>query len=827
MDFRMNISAIPRVVLLFCVALGTWGPSEVHCNDINTLISSREPSSLKDLFDFFGILGTLAAKNEIIETVERDVSKYFKPGGTPGKGIKGNILEVLENVDKFRKAILVNPSDYGNYSYVTESPINSRLWATAVINWLPILHREMWHIYHNSDKSCAKINDSMAAWADAEDGFIIDPCLALLMHLTDSTPFVGRCKLGYAMDELNSVPGMFVACNNTGIRLYGGGPLNHAQFGLFLSSTWHDSNLASVLQFIYAIVQTIRSCCAESAFHSDFFIHMAFGLGSASRALKTIMNNLQPLYDPRTAEERKTGKEGFANPYAGTLEHEQLEHYVAWLMKNLKHITASLKELREEKWASDDIEFDKSTGPFRYGFISKDWKWGPMMHGEITHAIDTLLNCSCSSLHIIFREISLTNICSRTEQKTFIDKLAAECTVLSYNLPVFVSDMLDFLGKLRSSDILPKVIKRVDDRITKYFNTSGTSEIEIQKNLIEVFDHVNKLREGILVNPSNFGNYSNLDESENCVDQYATAVINFLPILHAELGFLYNRNGAELLLVDGCERPDVSDSDTTLNPLEAFVIVYCCSPILLRSFKTHELKKKIDLNQFCRDISPSIRLGGCIGKAQFGLFLLQSYTFGIPTVASIALCMQEFCEQINKDDNGIFRGLVNDEKYDTIKSVCKTVARDLGTITANHSAFCNASLVSDEDTTEVTQIQNNMYKGKLKAECLQDYVSWMQNNLSEYIKCLEFLRQNLPYMEETFENLPVPGNSPGAMIVDRDAVHHFFSTLRRTLKTLYESFLEFFKSLRPSVPSASSNNTQAKPTSSSPSTSDVNKILRG
>lgn len=270
----------------------------------------------------------------IIETVERDVSKHFKPGRTPGKGIKGNILEVLEDVDKFRRLILVNPSDYGNYSDVNESPINAGLWDTAVINWLPILHREMWRIYHDSHRSWANIYGSMAAWADAEDDFIIGSCLALLMHLHDPTPFVGGCKLGYATDELNMFHRRFMVRNNTGIRLYGGGPLNHAQFGLFLSSTWHDSNLASVLQFIYAILQTTQSSHDQSVLNDHLYTKLAVGLGRALHALKTIMNNLQPLYDPRTAEERKTGKEGFANPYAGTLEHEQIVNYVNWLMDN-------------------------------------------------------------------------------------------------------------------------------------------------------------------------------------------------------------------------------------------------------------------------------------------------------------------------------------------------------------------------------------------------------------------------------------------------------------------------------------------------------------
>lgn len=224
-------------------------------NDLDMIISSREPSSIRDVLDFLGMLGQSQIKAQVLKKFDSIIQARFDTQSIPGLNVQKNLEGLLENIQKLRKD-LQDPSDYGHFSGLTEFLMTPEACVTALVNWLPFLHSELslLHFQTSSDGSLV----GCGAWKDDK----LRPTAGkngLNQWLTDDVSQVISIPKGFMEDDLSTKKTGGRISAHTGLQYYGGGPLSHAQLGLFMfRPRWDDSNLASAVLFLEELCREVN-----------------------------------------------------------------------------------------------------------------------------------------------------------------------------------------------------------------------------------------------------------------------------------------------------------------------------------------------------------------------------------------------------------------------------------------------------------------------------------------------------------------------------------------------------------------------------------------
>ncbi|KAK1932720.1 secreted antigen 1 [Babesia divergens] len=380
----MERAGIMRLVALGCLALGLVGHA-ASCNDIMERLVADKPASLKDALEFLGKLKDSTKKTNVIEKLETKVKEFVNADDLPGNGIQKNVNDVLETISQFRSELLKEPNSYEIYSDLQDSDDAVDKYVTTLINWLPILHSELYYLYFQTGTECTLID---GGWWNNRRKSDAEGQAYLFTWLTLQKSGVPAIVKGFTREELKENPVRIRLAEKTGIRFYEGGPLSYSQYGLlFHRSVWDDSNLANAIMFLQEFCALVKDEKSKAQLSSLKYDGLPAICEEITNGLKAVTDNLWPLYSPISSEEADDDagninqqRSRLQNIYKGRLIVDAFPKYVAWIVKNIPGVLASLDEMTKTSWNTEQLSNATMAGPFKYGFVFKDDKWGDSLY---------------------------------------------------------------------------------------------------------------------------------------------------------------------------------------------------------------------------------------------------------------------------------------------------------------------------------------------------------------------------------------------------------------------------------------------------------------
>ncbi|KAK1939612.1 secreted antigen 1 [Babesia divergens] len=353
--------------------------------DLKDNLSSHEPTSIRDVLDFLGMLGQSQIKAQVLKKLESMVQTRFDTQNVPGLNVQKNLEGLLENIQKLRKDLLQDPSDYGHFSGITEFLMTPEACVTALINWLPFLHSELFLLHFQTSPDGSLVG--CGAWKDDK----LRPTAGkngLNQWLTDDVSRIIQIPKGFIKDGLSTKNTGGRISAHTGLQYYGGGPLSHAQLGLFmLRSIWDDSNLGSAVLFLEEFCREVNGI--DSVFWSALR-NTPHGVPGLKALCQEVSKDLKPLtggviyalYNPVDTK----------NPYNGALRSDSFGAYVDWLAKNIDEIKTSLENMTKDSytWSLSALSEVQSAGPFKYGFVFNESDWEGNIDRKLKPVIERL-----------------------------------------------------------------------------------------------------------------------------------------------------------------------------------------------------------------------------------------------------------------------------------------------------------------------------------------------------------------------------------------------------------------------------------------------------
>ncbi|KAK1933256.1 secreted antigen 1 [Babesia divergens] len=386
----MSISTVFRAAVLAFLAVGIGGPN-VDCGFVEGPLTDELPGSLKDMLDFFGMLhSNTNVMEKVLEKINSKVGTYFTAPAVPQGQTDGNLKKTFKAISELRTVLLKAPTAYGQYSTLYPTVEYAEKYATTLINWLPILHSELYALYFQTATEAKSLGGM--GWPSQN-----------IVHETEESNLY-KWLLLKKFEKGILKEGRFAPSDatHTGINVLGGGPLNHSQYGLFfLRPAWHGSNLANAVLFVNEFCQEINKdhgviSKEDLADHATKGPKVADVCKKISENLKTFNERLMALYNPPSPEEQReenNAQDVNRRLYEGKLQRDVILDYVHWLGKNLPHIRKSLKQLYDDsaKWTKSNLMDGVSSGPFKYGFVFTDDQWDGAIQGGIKKAVDDLI----------------------------------------------------------------------------------------------------------------------------------------------------------------------------------------------------------------------------------------------------------------------------------------------------------------------------------------------------------------------------------------------------------------------------------------------------
>ncbi|KAK1443864.1 hypothetical protein BgAZ_207400 [Babesia gibsoni] len=364
-----------------------------------------EPHSVKDMLDFLAKLqqeNTL--KDKFVNDLEKVVKEYLDTTKVEKKGYTEVWRELLDNVNKLRHELLNNTGDYGKYKDLNEEGVTKAF--EILVQWIPLLHSEFWLLYQLSSSEGQGLGGNQ--WAEEHFG---PGHTDTHVHkwLTDN---IGEAmdkfsvKKGFTEEDLKT-DGRLTAkvTGNLGINFYAGGPLNYAQYGIFLlhGDTFLASNLASAMLFLAEFCRQINADKLKDKINAGKYACVKDVCKDLVNKIDDLHKHILPLYNPLTAAELENDEapEGtavrkatgyFHEMYKGKLQEDKFEGYLKWIVGNIAKVMLLLREMHADsaRWTVEDLLNVQSRGPFKYGYTFLNNRWDQSIFYEFKHAIDNL-----------------------------------------------------------------------------------------------------------------------------------------------------------------------------------------------------------------------------------------------------------------------------------------------------------------------------------------------------------------------------------------------------------------------------------------------------
>ncbi|KAK1443865.1 hypothetical protein BgAZ_207410 [Babesia gibsoni] len=329
-----------------------------------------EPHSVKDMLDFLAKLqqeNTL--KDKFVNDLEKVVKEYLDTTKVEKKGYTEVWRELLDNVNKLRHELLNNTGDYGKYKDLNEEGVTKAF--EILVQWIPLLHSEFWLLYQLSSSEGQGLGGNQ--WAEEHFG---PGHTDTHVHkwLTDN---IGEAmdkfsvKKGFTEEDLKT-DGRLTAkvTGNLGINFYAGGPLNYAQYGIFLlhGDTFLASNLASAMLFLAEFCRQINADKLKDKINAGKYACVKDVCKDLVNKIDDLHKHILPLYNPLTAAELENDEapEGtavrkatgyFHEMYKGKLQEDKFEGYLKWIVGNIAKVMLLLREMHADsaRWTVEDL----------------------------------------------------------------------------------------------------------------------------------------------------------------------------------------------------------------------------------------------------------------------------------------------------------------------------------------------------------------------------------------------------------------------------------------------------------------------------------------
>ncbi|KAK1932874.1 secreted antigen 1 [Babesia divergens] len=374
----MELLRLVRVLTLGCSAL-VFGGKLANCSNTIDRTIPDKPTSLKDALDFLGKLKGSSIKTKVLDKVTSLVDTYLGSQEYPGKDGKKALESVLDQISDLREALLKQPTTYADcWNSMDFSDKSVDQHATRLFNWLPILHSELWFLYFQITNECfelggnrwqlvgRKMNTKMKSW--------------LISKKPNGIPVIPK---DFKEEEFRTDLNLVEIASHTGINLRQGGPLNHAQYGLFfLRLNWNDSNLASTTMFLEGFCNAVKNEHFKDHVSRVKNADLPSLCDELLSSLQPFTDELWPLYSPISDNDVAEAEDDTSkitehksrrqNIYDGMLKTGAFPDYIAWLVKNIPKINTSFDEMTKTSWTTDELSDGRIGGPFKYGFVCKD-----------------------------------------------------------------------------------------------------------------------------------------------------------------------------------------------------------------------------------------------------------------------------------------------------------------------------------------------------------------------------------------------------------------------------------------------------------------------
>ncbi|KAK1443861.1 hypothetical protein BgAZ_207370 [Babesia gibsoni] len=245
--------------------------------------------------------------------------------------------------------------------------------------------------------------------------------------------------------------------------------------------------------------------------------------------------------------------------------------------------------------------------------------------------------------------------------------------------PHSVKDMLHFLGKMKADENLgKKFVEVLVKDVEKYLDTNMVAKKKYEDNLADFLQHVEKLRNGLLNNPNDFGKYKDLTESVMLKD--LEVLVQWIPILHTEFWFFYFLTSIE---ADTLVWKDLVDARYSQVPTGSRAIQWLTDKVkpvedkyaVQRGFTDADIKERdMSIGIVAGNLGINYYGGGPLNYMQYGLFFFSGDALHPSNLASAMLFLAEFCREVNEDK---FPEKTTHDKYKCLKDVCKDLAKKI------------------------------------------------------------------------------------------------------------------------------------------------------
>ncbi|KAK1443860.1 hypothetical protein BgAZ_207360 [Babesia gibsoni] len=378
--------------------------------------------------------------------------------------------------------------------------------------------------------------------------------------------------------------------------------------------------------------------------------------------------------------------------------------------------------------------------------------------------------------------------------------------------PHSVKDMLHFLGKLQQdTNLKEKFVNELEKVVKEYLDTTQVEKKGYTANFDSLLEHVNKLRHELLNDTGDYGKFKDLNEEG--VTKAFEILVQWIPILHSEFSLLYFLSSTEGQGIGGNQWIEQyfgpEHTGTQAHKWLTDKLNEAKDPFTVKKgFEDGDLKRGGRITAAVTgNLGINYYSGGPLNYMQYGLFFLSGDTLLAANLASALLFLAEFCREVSENK---FPEKTTLDKYKCLKDVCKDVKDKIDAFHKHILPLYNPLTVEDiegDDDSKLGEVVrmaegrcNEMYKGKLKKEKFDEYVTWMKRNLAKLMLLLrEMHTDSARWTVEDLMYVQSHGPSKyGYTFVDKRWDTSIYFTFKQSIEdlALFESSNGLFSLLR-------------------------------
>ncbi|KAK1443281.1 hypothetical protein BgAZ_201570 [Babesia gibsoni] len=371
--------------------------------------------------------------------------------------------------------------------------------------------------------------------------------------------------------------------------------------------------------------------------------------------------------------------------------------------------------------------------------------------------------------------------------------------------PTNLRDLLDLFGKVNQYEVALRVGEELESKIAKYLDTTEIPGGTIRNNLEKVLNSIDRIREELLKDPSNYGKYGDL-----CIwdaltySDFTYVIANWLPSLHHELLYLViDLKRKELISIEDEGNDNAMPEKDGLSDYLHISAAHseksdCESLLKNRGIECNEINQKSLSCKGKLNINVELYENAPLSHIQYGLIFVSSHGFHQSNLANAIAFMEEFCnlgrsgafdDQYStaypERDHMKFKN-VYDQIYEIVKPFAGGVFEPLYGPRSNQSGVMQCEKTEGLGLTVVTH-QANIYQGRLKYEHLDRYTEWLEANIPSVLMLTHVISATLYTWKTCYDS----GNSVsgplsyGLIPADEMWSDHVEAEIEQKLETLY------------------------------------------